>query len=328
MPRLLVCGVINWDTALFVQSLPAPGEEVRVVRMSSFPGGKGANTAVAAARMLGRAQVGMAGMLGSDSVAEQQIRILEQEGVDVSCISRQQGADSGTAYVIVDSKGEDMILTHMAANLAMTEESVSSSQVSSAIDEAAAIVVIDPPLDVAATLLTRAKRAAKLTIWSPALLTRLGLAALQEHVKNVDYLILNEHEASQLVSIEGGAAACGKLAAMLGCRVVTTLGRRGCVFCWEGNEAIIPAMDLASYSLKTVSTAGAGDTFVGTFAAMKVRGLEDIEALFMGNIAAALKTTKEEARGVPTFDEVSRYSNDERMRSLFSGIKVHRAGAG
>jgi hypothetical protein len=61
---------------------------------------------------------------------------------------------------------------------------------------------------------------------------------------------------------------------------------------------------------------------------MKVRGLEDMEALFMGNIAAALKTTKEEARGGPTFDEVSQYKNDERMRSLFSGIKVRRAGAG
>jgi ribokinase len=320
LPRLLVCGVINWDTALFVQSLPRPGEEVRVVRTSSFPGGKGANTAVAAARMLGPAQVGMAGMLGSDSVAEQQIRILEQEGVDTSCISRQQGADSGTAYVIVDSNGEDMILTHMGANLAMTEEFVSGSQVSSAVSAASTIVVIDPPLEVAASLLG-ARRAGKLTIWSPALLAKLGLAALREHVKNVDYLIFNEHEASQLALVDGGAAACSKLAETLGCRVVTTLGSRGCVFCWEG-EVVIPTMNLASFSLKSVSTAGAGDAFVGTFAAMKVRGLDDMEALFTANIAAALKTTKEQARGIPTFDEVSRYRNDRRMRSLFSGIKV------
>lgn len=322
MPRLLVCGVINWDTALFVQTLPAPGEEVRVVRTSSFPGGKGANTAVAAAKMLGPAQVGMAGMLGSDGVAGQQIRILEQEGVDTSCISKQQGADSGTAYVIVDSRGEDMILTHMAANLMMTREFVSSSQVSSAIDGASAIVVIDPPLDVAAALLARARKAGKLTIWSPSLLVKLGLASLREHVKNVDYLILNEHEASQLALVDGGAAACRSLAETLGCRVVTTLGSRGCVFCLEGKEVIIPAMDLASYSLKAVSTAGAGDAFVGTFAAMKVKRLDDVEALFTANIAAALKTTKEEARGVPTLDEVSQYRNDGKMCSLFSGIKV------
>jgi ribokinase len=328
MPRLLVCGVINWDTALFVQALPSPGEEVRVVRSSSFPGGKGANTAVAAARILGPGQVVMAGMLGSDRIAEQQIRILEQEGVDTSCISKKQGADSGTAYVIVDSKGEDMILTHMAANLMMTEGFAASGQVSSAIDGASAIVVIDPPLEVAAALLARARKAGKMTIWSPALLTQLGLAPLQETMKNVDYLVLNEHEASQLALVEGGAEACSKLAAGLGCRVVTTLGKRGCVFCWEGSEVMIPAMDLASYSLKIISTAGAGDAFVGTFAAMKVKGMDDMEALFAANIAAALKTTKEEARGSPTFDEVSWYRNDGRMRSLFSGIKARRAGAG
>lgn len=328
MSRLLVCGVINWDTALFVHTLPAPGEEVRVVRTSSFPGGKGANTAVAAARMLGPGQVGMAGMLGSDGVAEQQIRILEHQGVDTTCISKQQGADSGTAYVIIDSNGEDMILTHMAANLMMTEAFVSSSQVSSAIDGASAIVVIDPPLEVAAAFLARARKTGKLTIWSPALLAKLGFAALQESMKNVDYLILNEHEASQLALVDGGAKACSKLAEALGCRVVATLGSSGCVFCWQGSETIIPTMDLASYSLKTVSTAGAGDAFVGTFAAMKVRGMDDVEALFTANIAAALKTTKEQARGVPTLDEVSRYRNDGRMRSLFSGIKVRRASAG
>jgi len=322
MPRLLVCGVINWDTALFVQTLPAPGEEVRVVRISSFPGGKGANTAVAAARMLGPAQVGMVGMLGSDSVAEQQIRVLEQEGVDTSYISRQQGADSGTAFVIIDSKGEDMILTHMAANLMMTRELVSSSGISSAIEEAGAIVVIDPPLEVAAALLARARKAAKLTVWSPGLLAKMGLAALRESMKNVDYLVLNEHEASQLTLVDGGAAACKRLSEALGCKVVTSLGSKGCVFCWDEREAAVPTMDLASYSLKTVSSAGAGDAFLGTFAAMKVKGMDDIEALFTANIAAALKTTKEEARGVPTLDEVSRYRNDGKMRSLFSGIKV------
>ncbi|HEY8140855.1 MAG TPA: PfkB family carbohydrate kinase [Nitrososphaera sp.] len=322
MPVMLVCGVINWDTALFVQSLPRPGEEVKVVRKSSFPGGKGANTAVAAARILDPGQVGMAGMLGSDSVAEEQIRILEHEGVDTSCISKQPAANSGTAYVIIDSKGEDMILTHMAANLMMTEAFVSSNQVSSAIDGASTITIIDPPLAVASAFLAKAKKASKMTIWSPALLTRLGLASLQEHAKHADYLVFNEHEAAQIALVDDGAAACRKLSDVLGCKVVTTLGSRGCVFCWNGAETIVPPMDLASYSLKVASTAGAGDTFVGTFAALKTRGLGDLEALFTANIAAALKTTKEEARGSPTFDEVSRYRNDARMRSLFSGIKV------
>jgi ribokinase len=240
--------------------------------------------------------------------------------------------------VIVDSKGEGMILTDMAANQTMTEEFISQPSVSLSIDNANTIVVIDPPLDVASALLTRAKehnaKTITTTIWSPALLTRYGLATLQACMKdNVDYLILNEHEASYLASMEwntDAVAACRNLAKNLPrCKVVVTLGPRGSIFCHPGEEEAgekeltlltVPTMDLASCGLKIVSTVGAGDTFVGTFAALKTKGLDDLEALFTANIAAALKTTKEETRGSPTFDEVSYYRNTRHSRSLFSSI--------
>ncbi len=352
MAKVLVCGVINWDITLFVQSLPKPGEEVKVIRSSFYPGGKGGNTAVAAAKIFNKidgkipgshpAYVGVIGMLGNDDVAEKQIRILQREGVDTSCIAKQEGAGSGTAYVIVDSKGEGMILTDMAANQTMTEEFISHPPVSLSIDNANTLVVIDPPLDVASALLTRAKKhnakTITTTIWSPALLTRHGLAMLQACMKdNVDYLILNEHEASYLASVEWNAdavAACRNLAKNLPrCKVVVTLGPKGCIFCHHGEEeaagekeleltlVTVPTMDLASYGLNIVSTVGAGDTFVGTFAALKTKGLDDLEALFTANIAAALKTTKEETRGGPTFDEVSYYRNTRYLRSLFSSIR-------
>jgi sugar/nucleoside kinase (ribokinase family) len=79
---------------------------------------------------------------------------------------------------------------------------------------------------------------------------------------------------------------------------------------------------MTSLGLKTVSTVGAGDTFIGTFAAFKIRGFGDIESLFLANIAAALKTTKEETRGSPSYAEIKRYADHEGMRLLLKNIQL------
>ena len=102
MPRLLICGAINWDTTLFVEKLPGPGEEVRVERILSVPGGKGANAAVAASRILGKKVVGLVGMLGNDLIADRQLAVLGEEGVDTACVSCTNDILSG--QVAHDSK--------------------------------------------------------------------------------------------------------------------------------------------------------------------------------------------------------------------------------
>ena len=84
MSKILVCGAINWDTMLFVDRFPNPGEEVHVMRVISVPGGKAANTAVAAVKILGTNNVGIIGMLGLDDIAESQIKILQNEEIDTS----------------------------------------------------------------------------------------------------------------------------------------------------------------------------------------------------------------------------------------------------
>jgi ribokinase len=125
MPKILVCGAVNWDTTLFIDRFPKPGEEVRVMKLISVPGGKAANTAVAAVKILRANSVGVIGMLGIDDIAEKQIRILQNEGIDISLIFRHDGMLSGQAYVIVDSKGENVILTHQGANLGIKPEHIS-----------------------------------------------------------------------------------------------------------------------------------------------------------------------------------------------------------
>jgi ribokinase len=313
MPKILVCGAINWDTTLFVERLPNPGEEVRATKVISVPGGKGANTAAAAVKILGANSVGVIGMLGVDSIAKSQIKILQKQGIDTSLIFRHDGMLSGQAYVIVDSKGENVILSHQAANLAITPEDVSQRNMLSGIDNSNTIIVIDPPLDTAGSLIMYAKKASKRIIWSPALLTSYGLSAVQKYATHVDYLILNQQEARALTLIDNGVKACNKISNSLGVRnaVVVTLGDQGCVLCRNGNSVIIPPLDLSSSSgLRIVSTVGAGDTFAGAFGAFKLNGFEDKQALYFANIASALKTTREETRGSPTLDEIQRYAYD------------------
>lgn len=157
-----MCGVINWDNLLFVEHLPSIGEEVRINRITSVPGGKGANTAVAIARILGPTKVAIIAMLGSDNIAQKQIDILESEGIDTSCIMRQAKSISGQAYVIVDNNGEDMIVTHMAANEMVTSKNITDNrEIISAIDKCTTIIIIDPPLDVAMTLSIEGKNRGK-----------------------------------------------------------------------------------------------------------------------------------------------------------------------
>ena len=164
MSKILVSGAINWDTMLFVDRFPSPGEEVRVTKVISVPGGKAANTAVAAVKILGTNSVGVIGMLGVDSIAENQVKILQNEGVDTSLISRHEGMLSGQAYVIVDRKGENMILTHHAANLAIRPEHVVRPEVLSAIDKSSTIIIIDPSLDIAGSFIIYTRRADKSVI--------------------------------------------------------------------------------------------------------------------------------------------------------------------
>jgi ribokinase len=317
MPKILVCGAINWDTTLFVDRLPNPGEEVCFMRWLSVPGGKAANTAVAAVKILGSNSVGVIGMVGVDDIAERQIKVLQNERIETSLIFRHEGMISGQAYVIVDSKGEDVILTHQAANLAIRPEHVLRPEVLSAIDKSSTIIVIDPPLDIAGSLIINAGRIGKNVIWSPALLTNYGLSAVQRYMNHVDYLILNQQEARSLTSMDSGVQACTKISNSLSGRsVVVTLGDGGCVICTDGKSMMIPPMDLASSDLKTVSTVGAGDTFVGAFGAFKLKGCEDFRALYIANIAAALKTTREETRASPTYDEIKRHVDDYIMGSL------------
>ncbi|HZT35265.1 MAG TPA: PfkB family carbohydrate kinase [Nitrososphaera sp.] len=322
---MLACGAINWDTTLFVDSLPSAGEELRVSRIVSVPGGKGANVASSAARILGHSHVGIVGGLGTDDIASRQLRILEGEGVDTSCIVQKDGSASGEAFIIVDkSSGENMILTHMSAN-DLDVESFSSAylkRLDDFIAKSEMVVVIDPPLEFALFLADRAAYTDKILLLSPSLLTRRGFASLRVYLDKAHLILLNESEARLLASSDDPVRAGEEISTELGKQVIVTLGSRGCMFISNGKRVLIPPLDLGSYGLRTVSTVGAGDSFLGAFSAFKLRGLDDIESIFLANIAAALKTTSEETRGSPRLEEIQKYSEDRKMRLVLESLRL------
>ncbi|MCS7141858.1 MAG: PfkB family carbohydrate kinase [Candidatus Nitrosocaldus sp.] len=323
----LVAGAINWDTTVFIDEFPAPGEEVRARKVISVPGGKGANTAVASSRILGRGKVGLIGALGDDRIADEQIRILEEEGIDTSCVKRFADA-SGQAYILVDAKGENMILTYKAVNDMLKPEMLVEQSLRDAVDGARILVVIDPPLEFALALMESARSGAgvdhgmgKTIVWMPALLTRLGFDALRVGMERVDYLVMNESECLNL-SQAGDVMQGFKALARLGKRMVLTMGSQGCLFHWDGKTVHIPTVDLKAIGLNVVSTVGAGDAFLGAFTALLLKGYGEIEALFMANLAAALKVSREETRASPYYDELMRYMGDERVERFYTGIRV------
>ncbi len=319
----LVSGAINWDTSIFVDTFPNHGEEVKAKKVISVPGGKGANVAVASARILGRNEVGIIGALGNDEIADKQIKILHEEGVDTSCVKRIENASSGQAYIVIDQKGENFILTYKAVNHMITTEMVNDDVTINALKNSKLVTVIDPPLEIADALISNAKNFGKTVVWSPGLLVRHGFDSLKELFLKTDYIMVNESESSILIGMNDAVKACLALSDKIGGKgVIVTLGKEGCVFCWQTKTARIPALDLAALGLRAINTVGAGDAFLGAFAALKIKGFGDIEALFMANIAGSLKTTKEETRGSPSYSELRRYFDDQRVQSLFTKIRV------
>jgi len=306
--KICVAGAINWDINLFVERFPQIGEEVPVRKITRIPGGKGANVAVAAARLLGSGEAALIGCLGRDSIAEQQIKILKDEGVVTSGIKISEESESGQAYIIIDRNGRNVINTFFGANLKLLPEDLHRSEILSLIKDSSIITVIDPPIETIEAAVSIAKKHRKITIWDAGVRSVLGIERLEPILKNLDYLVVNEVEVKNLSGETNPLRAWQLLSAVnSNLKLIVKLGERGCSMISPGIMISIPPIDLENLGLKVVNTVGCGDAFLGVFAASKSQGLDDIEALERANLAGALKATKPETRGSPRKEELERY---------------------
>src|SRR5437870_5444959 len=214
------------DLVVTVPHLPRPGETVLGERLGRYPGGKGANQAVAAARLGG--QVGMVGRVGTDNFGPELVANLAANGVDASGVEPDNSAATGAAWIFVGPDGQNMIAVAPGANAGLD-----SADVERAVDRlrpgGVLVMQLEIPLTVITLAAAAARRAGAAVLLNAAPAQRLD----PELLDHVDALVVNEREARDLVSEASPEAAAAALRA-IGPRIaVVTLGPAGSVACDE-----------------------------------------------------------------------------------------------
>lgn len=286
MARIAVVGSLNLDVVMMVATLPSPGETVLARRHFTNPGGKGANQAVAAAR-LGN-EVSMVGAVGNDSEGRRLIEALNADGVNTSHVV-QLDAPTGMAAIAVDANAENTIAVGPGANGAIT---VSHLERAAAIVATADVVLmqLEIPLDVVEAAASVARG---LVILNPA----PALDLPQSLLDRVDVLVPNQHELRVLASDD--APIENLVAKLVGPKdVVVTLGSRGAFIGSVG--VTVPVLEV-----EPVDTTAAGDSFCGALADGLGRGGSITEAVNWAAAAAAVTVTRLGAQqSLPTRREV------------------------
>ncbi|MFA5980966.1 MAG: ribokinase [Pseudomonas sp.] len=296
--KVVVVGSLNMDLVTRASRLPRAGETLIGQSFSTVPGGKGANQAVASARL--GAEVAMIGCVGSDAYGVQLRDALLVEGIDCQAVSRVDGS-SGVALIVVDDSSQNAIVIVAGSNGELTPASL---QAADAVLQAADVIVcqLEVPLETVGYALKRGRELGKTVILNPA--PASGPLPAQWYA-SIDYLIPNESEATALSGVTVDSLDSAKLAAAQlikagAAKVIITLGAQGALFS-DGNRV----EHLAAPNVKAVDTTAAGDTFVGGFAAALAHGKSEAEAIRFGQVAAALSVTRAGAQpSIPTLHDV------------------------
>ena len=228
---IVVAGSLNMDFVITVETLPAPGETVLGGDFSMIPGGKGANQANAAGKLVTAHRVKMIGRVGCDVFADHLKAGLSSAGVDVSGIIATRTQPTGTAFMRVDQEGQYSIVVAPGANLALTPADLPSF-----IGARYVLLQLETPLDTVAAALIQAGREGAKTILDPAPAQHLS----PELLSAVDILTPNETEAAILLGRKPSrvtlseAPALARAVHALGPKaVILKLGDRGCLY-WDG----------------------------------------------------------------------------------------------
>jgi ribokinase len=292
---VVVFGSINLDLVTRVARLPSPGETLIGSGFASYPGGKGANQALAAARA--GAVVRMYGAVGRDAAAESALTLLRAGHVDVAGICAVD-APTGCATILVDDAGENAIVVVPGAN-----ERVDPGAVPDAILTKEAVLLLQqevPPLANAA-LIARAAQAGMRIVLNAAPARPLTA----ELLAMIDTVIVNESEAAALASMlgwpaEAGAFAAAAAAAIDGLEVVVTRGAAGAISTRRRDQ-----VHVAAPRVEVIDTTGAGDAFAGAFAAALDAGNDRAMALRIASAAGSLACTMHGAQpALPSRDAI------------------------
>ena len=284
--KIAVIGSSNMDIVTYIDQIPGPGETRLAHDFHLAGGGKGANQAVAAARL--GADVLFVAVTGDDLFGEAVRRDYEAAGIDTRYVFVEKGTPTGNAVIPVEDSGQNRILVTKGANALLTPEKI--QQAASAIETCSLIVLqLEIPLESIYAVLELGKREGIPVLLNPAPANpdlSLEMACL------ATYFVPNESELAILTGMPTGTvdeikAAARSLLARGMKKIIVTMGSRGSLYLTSDHEEIIETT-----KVRAVDSTGAGDAFIGCFAAELAEGVPTIDALKRASKYAALSVTK------------------------------------
>ena len=300
-PKIVVVGSVNTDMVVKSERIPAPGETVTGGEFVMPAGGKGANQAVAAARL--GAEVTLVAKVGQDMFGTQSVENFKRDNILTDFISADADKPTGVALILVDGQGENLISVAPGANAAITPDEVqkAADRISSA---DVVLLQLEIPMDAVEFTARLAAEAGVPVVLDPA--PAAPLAA--ELLGNVTYLTPNESEAARLTGIEvtdepTARAAAQKLIAAGVDNVILTMGTQGALVAGADASFVVP-----SHTGEAVDSTAAGDAFNGGLAFALARGLTLKDAVREAALVGALSVTKMGAQpSLPTADELAQF---------------------
>lgn len=282
IPAVLVVGSANADLVTRVRRCPKPGESLMGVAFQTVPGGKGANQAVAAARL--GAKTRFAGCVGADALGDLLRQSLSQAGVDLSHLKSHPTEPTGTAVILVAEDAENAIVVTPSANFGITPEDIEMLEPAFRESDIVLLQLEIPPETIEAAL-DMAKRCGVLSILDAG----PAQAVAEELLRKADVVSPNETEAEAVTGIsvcdlDGAKAAASRLLDMGAKEVVLKLGKDGSYYVGEKEFYAKP------FQVNAVDTTAAGDAFTAALA-LKWRRFSPSDAMRFANAAGALATT-------------------------------------
>jgi len=280
-PRIAVVGSLNMDLVTRTPRIPAPGETIIGHEFFTAPGGKGANQAVAAARM--GARVSMVGRVGDDDFGNTLRATLDDDGVDCTYVFQDEDMATGIASILVNDAGQNSIVVAPGANAQLSPEDVERAE-----EIIAQADVLLLQLEVPLETVTRAAEVARRYDVSVLLNPAPARSDLGHLLPLVDILILNESEAALLagrstnvaMNVQSAVDALRNLGVDV---VILTMGAQGALLVQRDAQQHIPA-----FPINPIDTTAAGDAFVGGFAVALAEHMPLVEAIRWGNATGGL----------------------------------------
>jgi len=284
MAKILVVGSINMDLVVRVPHAPNPGETVLGGDFETYPGGKGANQAVAASRMGG--EVTMVGRVGNDDFGDTLIQGLVENKIKTTYVIKDSEAPSGVAMIAVASNGENIIVVASGANHKVSVEDVNNTRALMR-DADVLLLQLESPLDTVTAAVELAKAYDVPVILNPAPAQELSKQLLAQ----IDYLTPNQHELEMMTGEKDIESSIKKIKEWGVKNLIITLGHNGTRVITAGMDKHFPAFEVTA-----VDTTAAGDAFNGALAVAMAEGKSLVDAVRLAMVAGALSVTKRGAQ--------------------------------